>query len=206
MLIKALWNSQKHNKKKGVKGVTTALVENSCLKETSKGHYFFHIRLHNLTLISEGKPQKIKKSDYSDFSSYLITKNGKVLKFWTTEREHKTLTWVTAIKKGIVGNLQTMINGKERLEHQQEGDFVVHYSQKTLPNGSLLVEGAKMSQDCVKTGDPNQRRRDAKSSSNKYNIIRNGVQYEVVQNTGSVVGKHKKKTAKSFDKKKILLI
>jgi len=120
-----------------------------------------------------------------------LTPNGKVTKFWTSKREAKESSWVTAIKKGIIENFQTKLNGKARLQHTQEGDVVVHYTQKQEEDGSLMIEATKSHKDMVKPADKNQRRRDSNNKGKKYNLVKDGVIVKVSQQTTNVVGKHK---------------
>jgi len=94
------------------------------------------------------------------------------------------------------------LNGKSRLQHTQEGDVVVHYTQKNDEDGSLLVEATKSHKDLVKPADKNQRRKDSQQKGKKFNIIKDGVQVQVSQKTSSVVGKHKKQSEKKLQKVK----
>jgi len=103
-------------------------------------------------------------------------------------------------KKGIIENFQTKLNGKTRLQHTQEGDVVVHYNQKQDEDGSLLIEATKSHKDLVKAADKNQRRRDANNKGKKFNLIKDGVQVKVSQQTTSVVGKHKQTTREKVTK------
>jgi hypothetical protein len=183
------------NKKENQKSsntITLAKVENTCIKETEKGDYFYHIRILSINITVKGESQKIKSSDFADFSSYVMSPNGKLKKFWTTAREASEAPYVTAIKKGIVANFQTKLNGKQRLQHTQEGDIIVHYEQRILDDGSLLIEALKKHKDLIKTADKHQRRRDSHTKSKKFNIIKKGIQVKVTQETDDKVGKHKK--------------
>jgi len=45
------------------------------------------------------------------------------------------------------------LNGKQRLQHSQEGDVIVHYEQKHEHDGSILIEAKKSHKDLVKPAD-----------------------------------------------------
>jgi len=185
---------KKKVKKKSNNGktITSGILQHTCLFTSKKGNHYYHIRLHNVSMIVDGKPKAIKDKDFSDFSGFSMTPNGKLVGFWTSAREAKESAFVTAIKKGIIEAFQTKLNGNQRLQHTQEGDVIVHYEQKILNDGSVLIEASKTGKDLVKPADKNQRRRDSKSNGKKFNLIKNGIETKIVQDSSSVVGKHKK--------------
>jgi len=121
-----------------------------------------------------------------------LSPNGKLLKFWTTAREASKSPQITSIKKGIIEAFQTKLNGIQRVEETQKGDVLVHYGQKVIEDGSVVVEAINTNRDLLRAGDKNQRRKDSKTKGKKYNFIRDGVQMKIFQTTSDVVGKHKK--------------
>jgi len=110
---KSIILNAKPNPKENGKTEVTSHVDTTCLFETKKGNYYFHINLHKFVMKVDGKIKKVRNEDFSNFSSYLISPNGKILKFYTSKIEAKEASWITAIKKGIIENFQTKLNGKK---------------------------------------------------------------------------------------------
>jgi len=134
----------KENKEQNGKTEIHSKVEITCLFETNKGNFYFHLDLHSFKMTVEGKEKKVRNEDFENFSSFVITPNGKIIKFWTSKKEATNASWITSIKKGIIENFQTKLNGKQRLQHSQEGDVIVHYEQKHEHDGSILIEAKKI--------------------------------------------------------------
>jgi len=89
-------------------------VEITCLFETNKGNFYFHLDLHSFKMTVEGKEKKVRNEDFENFSSFVITPNGKIIKFWTSKKEATNASWITSIKKRYYRKLPNKIEWKTK--------------------------------------------------------------------------------------------